>query len=48
MSDDEDDPGVWIPKEVADKYTDNQIGRWFMNKYLIMIKSLCYSPVLKT
>jgi len=35
MSDDEDDPGIWLPKEVADKYTDDQIGKWFFNKYLI-------------
>ena len=35
MSDDEDDPGIWLPKEVADKYTDDQIGKWFLNKYLI-------------
>ena len=24
MSDDED-PGIWLPKEVADKYTDDQL-----------------------
>jgi len=34
MSDD-NDPGIWLPKTVADKYTDDQIGKWFMNKYLI-------------
>ena len=34
MSDDED-PGIWLPKEVADKYTDDQLGKWFLNRYLI-------------
>ena len=34
MSDD-DDPGIWLPKHIADKYTDDQIGKWFLNKYLI-------------
>ena len=34
MSDD-DDKGVWLPKEVADKLTDDQIGRWFLNRFLI-------------
>jgi len=34
MSDD-NDPGIWLPKTVADKYTDDQLGKWFMNKYLI-------------
>ena len=29
MSDDDDDKGVWLPKEVADKCTDDQIGKWF-------------------
>jgi len=32
---DEEDPGVWLPKTVADKYTDEQLGRWFLNRYLI-------------
>ena len=35
MSDDEEDPGIWLPKSLADKYTDDQIGRWFLNRYLI-------------
>jgi hypothetical protein len=35
MSDDDDDKGVWLPKEAADKFTDDQIGRWFLNKFLI-------------
>ena len=34
MSDD-DDKGVWLPKETADKYTDDQIGRFFLNRFLI-------------
>ena len=33
MSD--DDPGVWLPKVTADKYTDDQIGKWFLNRFLI-------------
>ena len=35
MSDDEDDKGVWLPKETADKFTDDRIGKWFLNRYLI-------------
>ena len=35
MSDDEDDKGVWLPKETADKFTDDQIGKWFLNRFLI-------------
>lgn len=35
MTDDDDNPGIWLPKSLADKYTDDQIGRWFLNKYLI-------------
>jgi len=35
MSDDDDNPGIWIPKSLADKYTDDQIGRWFLNRFLI-------------
>ena len=34
MSDD-DDPGIWLPKHIADKYIDDQIGKWFLNRYLI-------------
>jgi hypothetical protein len=34
MSDD-DDKGVWLPKEAADKFTDDQIGKWFLDKFLI-------------
>ena len=34
MSDD-DDKGVWLPKETADKFTDDQIGKWFLNRFLI-------------
>jgi hypothetical protein len=30
----DDDPGIWLPKEVADNYTDDQIGKWFLNRYL--------------
>jgi len=30
-----DDPGIWLPKTMADKYNDEQIGRWFLNKYLM-------------
>jgi hypothetical protein len=35
MSDDLDDKGVWMPKDVADKHTDDEIGKWFLNRYLI-------------
>jgi len=35
MSDDHNDKVVWLPKEVADKYSDDQIGKWFLNRYLI-------------
>lgn len=31
---DDEDPGIWLPKIVADKYSDDQLGRWFMNRYL--------------
>jgi hypothetical protein len=31
---DEYDPGVWLPKEVADKMDDDQIGKWFLNRVL--------------
>ena len=34
MSDD-DDEGIWLLKEKADKLTDDQIGKWFLDKYLI-------------
>ena len=30
-----DDKEIWLPEETADKYTDDQIGRWFLNHYLI-------------
>ena len=32
---DNDDTGIWLPKHIADKYTDDQIGKWFLNRYLI-------------
>ncbi len=35
MSDDDDDPGVWLPKEIADRMDDDQIGKWFLNRFLI-------------
>ena len=35
MSDEHEDEGVWMLKERADKLTDDQIGSWFLNKYLI-------------
>jgi hypothetical protein len=35
MSDNDDDKGVWLPKETADKFTDDQIGKWFLNRFLI-------------
>jgi hypothetical protein len=35
MSDDENDKGVWLPKEAADIFTDDQIGKWFLNRFLI-------------
>ena len=31
----DDDEGIWLLKEKADKFTDNQIGKWFLDKYLI-------------
>jgi hypothetical protein len=34
MPGDEYDPGVWLPKEVADKMDDDQIGKWFLNRVL--------------
>jgi hypothetical protein len=34
MSDDKEDPGIWFPKEVADKVEDDQIGSWFLNRFL--------------
>ena len=30
-----DDKEIWLPEETADKYTNDQIGRWFLNHYLI-------------
>ena len=33
--DGEEYPGIWLPKELADKYTDDQLGKWFLNRYLI-------------
>jgi hypothetical protein len=35
VSDDDDDKGIWLPKGIADKFTDDQIGKWFLNRYLI-------------
>ena len=35
MNDEHEDDGIWLLKEKADKLTDNQIGRWFLEKYLI-------------
>jgi hypothetical protein len=35
MSDDNDDKGIWLPKEAADKFSDDQIGKWFLNRFLI-------------
>ena len=35
MSEDDDNPGIWLPKSLVDKYTDEQIGRWFLNRFLI-------------
>ena len=35
MSDDDEDKGVWLPKETADRFTDDQIGKWFLNRFLI-------------
>jgi hypothetical protein len=34
MPGDEYDPGVWLPIEVADKMDDNQVGKWYLNRYL--------------
>ncbi len=31
----DDDQGIWLPKETADKFNDEQIGKWFLNRYLI-------------
>jgi len=30
-----DDTGIWLPKETADNLTDDQIGKWFLNRFLI-------------
>ena len=35
MNDENEDNGIWLLKEKADKLTDNQIGKWFLDKYLI-------------
>lgn len=35
MSDEHEDEGIWLLKDKADKLTDDEIGRWFLNKYLI-------------
>ena len=35
MNDEHEDDGIWLLKEKADKLTDNQIGRWFLDQYLI-------------
>ncbi len=35
MSDDEEDPGIWLPKDLVDRYSDDQLGKWFLNRYLI-------------
>lgn len=35
MSVEHEDEGIWLLKEKTDKLTDDQIGRWFLNKYLI-------------
>jgi hypothetical protein len=35
MSDDDDDKGIWLPKATADNYSYDQIGKWFLNRYLI-------------
>jgi hypothetical protein len=32
---DDDDEGIWLLKEKADKLSDELIGRWFLDKYLI-------------
>lgn len=29
------DPGIWLPKKLANKYTDDQLGKWFLNRCLI-------------
>jgi len=31
----DEDHSIWLPKEVVDKYSDEQLGRWFLNRYLI-------------
>jgi hypothetical protein len=35
MNDEHEDDGIWLLKEKADKLTDDQIGKWFLDKYLI-------------
>lgn len=35
MSDEHDDPGIWLNKEEADRLSDDRIGRYFLNRYLI-------------
>ena len=34
MSND-DNKGIWLPKETADRFTVDQIRKWFLNRYLI-------------
>ena len=34
MNDEHEDKGVWLLKEKTDKLTDDQIGRWLLNKCL--------------
>ena len=35
LSDEHEDEGIWLLKDKADKLTDDQIGKWFLDKYLI-------------
>ena len=35
MSDEHKDEGFWLRKERADQMTDDEIGRLFLNKFLI-------------
>jgi hypothetical protein len=31
----DEDHNIWLPKELVDIYSDEQLGRWFLNRYLI-------------
>lgn len=35
MIDDGEDPGTWLTVERAESMTDDEIGRWYLNRYLL-------------